>query len=182
MSGRKSVIFIVALLILGAGIYFFYQNGEEPVFCTLDAKICPDGSYVGRVPPTCEFAACPAWEPFEKLKYIFPVDWPPQSEVIDEPFSCLAAGEETARAGRTEPRTIAGRQFCVTRVTEGAAGSIYTMYAYAFPREGGTEILTFSVRFSQCGNYGEPQKTECETERATFDVDRLVDNFVQSVF
>ncbi len=27
--------------------------------CTMDAKVCPDGSYVGRVGPNCEFAACP---------------------------------------------------------------------------------------------------------------------------
>jgi hypothetical protein len=32
---------------------------DEAVFCTLDAKECPDGSWVGRVPPTCEFEACP---------------------------------------------------------------------------------------------------------------------------
>ena len=30
-----------------------------PVACTMDAKMCPDGSYVGRVGPNCEFAACP---------------------------------------------------------------------------------------------------------------------------
>ncbi len=27
--------------------------------CTLEAKVCPDGTSVGRVPPSCEFAACP---------------------------------------------------------------------------------------------------------------------------
>lgn len=27
--------------------------------CTMEAKVCPDGSTVGRVPPKCEFAACP---------------------------------------------------------------------------------------------------------------------------
>lgn len=27
--------------------------------CTMDAKMCPDGSYVGRVPPSCNFAPCP---------------------------------------------------------------------------------------------------------------------------
>lgn len=27
--------------------------------CTLEAKLCPDGSYVGRVLPNCEFAECP---------------------------------------------------------------------------------------------------------------------------
>lgn len=32
---------------------------KEPVACTLDAKICPDGSSVGRVGPNCEFAQCP---------------------------------------------------------------------------------------------------------------------------
>lgn len=30
-----------------------------PVACTMDAKQCPDGSYVGRVAPNCEFAPCP---------------------------------------------------------------------------------------------------------------------------
>ena len=32
---------------------------EEVTFCTQDAQICPDGSYVGRVPPSCAFAPCP---------------------------------------------------------------------------------------------------------------------------
>jgi hypothetical protein len=32
---------------------------EEPVACTMDAKACPDGSFVGREGPNCEFAACP---------------------------------------------------------------------------------------------------------------------------
>lgn len=27
--------------------------------CTADAKICPDGSSVGRTPPYCQFASCP---------------------------------------------------------------------------------------------------------------------------
>jgi hypothetical protein len=37
------------------------SNGseEEQIFCTMDARECPDGSFVGRVPPTCEFAPCP---------------------------------------------------------------------------------------------------------------------------
>jgi len=34
-------------------------EGERPVACTADAKICPDGSGVGRVGPDCEFALCP---------------------------------------------------------------------------------------------------------------------------
>lgn len=32
----------------------------EGVACTMEAKICPDGSSVGRVGPNCEFAPCPS--------------------------------------------------------------------------------------------------------------------------
>jgi hypothetical protein len=38
-------------------------NGEGDggaYVCTMDAKQCPGGSYVGRVGPKCEFAACPS--------------------------------------------------------------------------------------------------------------------------
>jgi hypothetical protein len=31
--------------------------------CTQEAKICPDGSAVGRMGPNCEFAACPTAAP-----------------------------------------------------------------------------------------------------------------------
>ncbi len=30
-----------------------------PVMCTMEAKQCPDGSFVGRSGPKCEFAGCP---------------------------------------------------------------------------------------------------------------------------
>ncbi|ALM10173.1 MAG TPA: hypothetical protein DDX11_02510 [Candidatus Peribacter riflensis] len=35
------------------------SSAQGGVFCTMEAKICPDGSAVGRVPPTCAFAPCP---------------------------------------------------------------------------------------------------------------------------
>jgi hypothetical protein len=82
---NKSVLYVVVLLIvliiagaLGAMGYFYYQQQQSnandsmvlpqptvsvaqptQVACTLDAKICPDGSSVGRVAPSCEFAPCP---------------------------------------------------------------------------------------------------------------------------
>lgn len=37
------------------------QTTKSPplVTCTQEAKLCPDGSYVGRTGPNCEFATCP---------------------------------------------------------------------------------------------------------------------------
>ncbi len=39
------------------------KTGQEPYACTMDAKICPDGSAVGRSGPNCEFAVCPGTIP-----------------------------------------------------------------------------------------------------------------------
>ncbi len=36
---------------------------SSPVTCTMDTKLCNDGSYVGRSGPNCEFATCPTTSP-----------------------------------------------------------------------------------------------------------------------
>jgi hypothetical protein len=38
------------------------EDGGDRVACPMDARICPDGSSVGRVAPACEFAPCPGEE------------------------------------------------------------------------------------------------------------------------
>lgn len=35
------------------------RQPHDPVACTMEAKICPDGSSVSRTGPNCEFAPCP---------------------------------------------------------------------------------------------------------------------------
>jgi hypothetical protein len=35
------------------------NNENSVIFCTMDAKECPDGSWVGRSGPNCEFTPCP---------------------------------------------------------------------------------------------------------------------------
>jgi hypothetical protein len=35
-------------------------TNDTPIACTADAKLCPDGSAVGRQGPNCEFAPCPS--------------------------------------------------------------------------------------------------------------------------
>lgn len=58
--------------------------GDDDTVCTADVKMCPDGSYVDRVPPGCGFAPCPAPPPEPEVnEETDPV--PPQSEVILPP-------------------------------------------------------------------------------------------------
>lgn len=116
-----------------------------------------------------------------KTTYIHPQDWPPKIAFIEEHYTCTQAGTETARTGETKQRVINGNTYCVTKVTEGAAGSIYTQYAYAFEKSGKTAIFTFSTRASQCANYPDAQKAECATERAQFDEGAVLDQVAETV-
>ncbi len=53
---RKIIILVLLSFVLISGCE------EMPRACTEDAKVCPDGSAVGRIPPDCEFAECPQGE------------------------------------------------------------------------------------------------------------------------
>lgn len=61
----RYIYILGALIIVGALVVGISVTKEpepvtpEPVACTMDARICPDGTSVGRVGPNCEFAPCP---------------------------------------------------------------------------------------------------------------------------
>jgi hypothetical protein len=61
----KSIVALIALILLGVGVFLLLSHmANSPLtpaseVCTMEAKICPDGSAVGRTGPHCEFAACP---------------------------------------------------------------------------------------------------------------------------
>ena len=66
-SKLKAIYLLVVAVILTIGALVIYYIAKTPMSllsppgaeCTMEAKLCPDGSYVGRVPPNCEFAECP---------------------------------------------------------------------------------------------------------------------------
>lgn len=59
---RKTYILILAFAVMGvaAAVFSSVRNkNTHPIACTMEAKICPDGSAVGRTGTNCEFAECP---------------------------------------------------------------------------------------------------------------------------
>lgn len=58
----KKLLFTLSLIIVFTGCGGVPENpvdvDDDVVFCTGDTKVCPDGSFVSRVPPDCEFTPC----------------------------------------------------------------------------------------------------------------------------
>jgi Immunoglobulin-like domain of bacterial spore germination len=55
----KAIYILVAIAILAGLAQLFFVSEPTEVACTMDAMMCPDGSYVGRTGSKCEFV-CPA--------------------------------------------------------------------------------------------------------------------------
>lgn len=73
--------------------------------CTLDAKVCPDGTIVGRMGPDCEFAACPMPHTSEKDDLI-KVTAPLAGETITSPFEIRGQARGTWFFEATFPITV----------------------------------------------------------------------------
>lgn len=65
MNNKVLVLTFMAFVFILGGLLYLYNPrpteiiDKEGVACTMEAKLCPDGSYVGRTLPNCEFAPCP---------------------------------------------------------------------------------------------------------------------------
>lgn len=57
----KNKIILAGILVLGilSFIFYYLNSKNRSIFCPMDVKECPDGSFVSRIPPNCNFAFCP---------------------------------------------------------------------------------------------------------------------------
>lgn len=104
-KGFAGIYILIIIPILGAigGIYYFAAGKNivpvlfktSPVACTQEVKQCPDGSYVSREGPNCEFKPCPVsaptptsdetanWKTYSDKNNYFLVRYPDFTKFID---------------------------------------------------------------------------------------------------
>lgn len=125
---------------------------DSPVACTMDAKQCPDGSYVGRTGPRCEFV-CPT--PTTNSNSIFSINGiamvgptcpvmqnPPAAACEDKPYQGTIILTNTATSKRYEASTAADGTFSLT-LSRGVYGISRPDNGSPFPSCGGKiEILS----------------------------------------
>lgn len=200
--------FLIVGLIIVIGMWHLIFSQTEPsltsvnpdaVFCTMEAKICPDGSAVGRTGPHCEFSPCPVPTQTLPLKntpitFTFPTPTPltttyisglidihPEVTVSSSTFSCPVEINANPQTAKVEQKTINQTTYCIHSLSEGAAGSTYSSYTYTTTNKDRLISLAFTIRIPNCNNFDEPKKTACEREQKTFNVDTVADKIIKTI-
>ncbi len=107
--------------------------------------------------------------------------YPPKFKINDGQIDCKITSSESDLLYKTIKRRIDGRIYCIESLSEGAAGTIYTQYAYSTIKSGSLIMVSCVIRYPQCINYSEPQRTECANERETFDLDKIISYIVKNL-
>ena len=115
-------------------------------------------------------------------KYVSVVEWPPIIKIESGTYSCKTTPQEvSSMSDITSERLVDDRIYCVNVKHEGAAGSVYSSYAYTTTKNGKLIKVDFILHYPNCNNYDEEQNRACVSERETFDIDSTVDRIVQTV-
>ncbi len=75
---NKGIYLIITLILIGATLFLIGTNqksndGGNVIACTMEAKLCSDGSYVSRTGPNCEFAQCPSSNAYKQAEFNKPI-------------------------------------------------------------------------------------------------------------
>lgn len=184
---KKILIFLVALVILVPmviGGVFAYQYSKSqknpvvqtPIACTQEAKQCPDGSYVSRSGPNCEFAPCPVADnpnpdqkTYTNAQYGFSFQYPVKLASTFASFQSEPTAIITPKGSSDidskgcyqldiqhieSTGIIGGMTFCESSGGDPGAGQLYSSYYYTILHGQNYITLAYVVHTPNgCGPY-----------------------------
>ena len=188
-----AIIFIV-LVVMGSSVYSWSQQNmrrqkEETISTWTDWIECGDikeidngtekqPHYAILVDLNTEYIGSQDW----KVNIVNEEEnYPPKFKITEGQIDCKITSSESGLLTSTAKRRIDGRIYCIESTSEGAAGTIYTQYAYSTIKGGSLITVSCVIRYPQCMNYSEPQRTECANEREMFDLDKIIGYIVKNL-
>lgn len=94
-------------------------------------------------------------------------------------INCDTTDQTSSLPLRISKTNINGQKYCIGAFSEGAAGSVYTEYAYATVIEDNLYLVTMLARYPNCSNYPDKERMECEAERESFNLDSKIDDEIK---
>jgi len=171
------------------------NQNQNQITCTQEAKICPDGSAVGRTGPNCEFAECPQTnnqgiKTYTNTEYGLEFTY---SEKLDSEFfnlqkpiiikslktnknikdNCYIGGANPAY--KRQDIKISETNFCFSQSYDPGAGSGANFYFYTFLKDNNYFTIQFQINQpNSCDPYVDTPKQEA-CQKAFQDYQILVD-------
>lgn len=123
---------------------------------------------------------------------VVPEGWPPKIDYLtlppgplDPKFFCNEKSNLKTEFGygSREKIIVNSNTYCLTRVSEGAAGSNYITYIYKFIKNDKSISLKFILRYINCSSFTEvnDKMKECEKEQGNFDSGVLADKIISTL-
>lgn len=105
---KQLIAGVVLIVVVGVGAFLYRNVVERPgtgapeTACTMEAKVCPDGTAVGRTGPSCSFAPCmlPNVDIADKhVAFAIPAGYSPDEQAYGADTSLIAAFAKPATTG-----------------------------------------------------------------------------------
>lgn len=126
---------IILILVLGIGGFLYRNTFEHPISesiqtaCTQEAKVCPDGTAVGRTGANCAFAPCPLPN-YEnstlELGFVIPNGYAENNAALGKDDTLVAVFDKAS--GGDTPHSIVVRAFPIEQGSATSTMLAHTMY------------------------------------------------------
>ena len=116
-------------------------------------------------------------------QFILPQNWPPTLSVQNGNLKCMEGTIDgvSGQPMQTKKIQIEDREYCLATSSDPALGIVYVHMVYATLYGGKVVQADFTLRYPECMNYKEPNRSACTKEQGSFDINGVVDRIVQSV-
>lgn len=115
-------------------------------------------------------------------KYISSKNWPPVITTSSQSYSCNNIGVVPNTEGNNiiTQKTINGKEYCITSVSDHAMSHTYTGYKYTTANNLGTKTVSFDLSYVSCGVYDSYEASQCQTVESNFldNLDMTIDTIM----